>query len=427
MKTNILKSNTLESFLESSASRYPNNTAIIEIKDYDKIYGILESKNDPNENNFNYLGKLSFSINRYLITKNIISENSKIKFIKTERHTAAFLCDNLYNLLQLFSSKLSLIQIFSIINKSNLDKVYFMQSEIEDLLEISMEFSGKIKTYRVQEKIDFLRLIKKLYQCYFIKINNYSNGVNNNCDLPIASRINLNELNIVQKDLTVTDMDLNQRDVLLMGDTLGMPTVGLLYIASYLWRNNVKSYCYFYDSSKDFETLCNNTSSLIKKIKPKIVGLSMKWFPYIEKVFETARIIKGINPDIIIVLGGNTASYYYNKVIDNDFVDYVIRGDGELPFLELCKGKNVEEIPNLVYIKKGGIYSNQIRFVHNDKNADDIYLSNLKDFLISKHASLFGMHFIPTQKGCNLNCTYCGGASEAQEKCFGRIVISLKY
>ena len=75
----------------------------------------------------------------------------------------------------------------------------------------------------------------------------------------------------------------------------------------------------------------------------------MKWFPHIARVLEICKIVKAYDPSIIVVTGGNTASYYSEKIIRYDCVDYVILGDGEVPMLQLCRGVPAEEIPNCVY------------------------------------------------------------------------------
>lgn len=61
----------------------------------------------------------------------------------------------------------------------------------------------------------------------------------------------------------------------------------------------------------------------------------------------------------IVVLGGYHASSLGSRILEaNDFVDYVVDGDGELPFRELLVGRSPSEIPGLIYRTANGIKRN---------------------------------------------------------------------
>ena len=67
----------------------------------------------------------------------------------------------------------------------------------------------------------------------------------------------------------------------------------------------------------------------------------------IQQTLEVARLIKAINKDIKILLGGPEVSYEYNDVIGLDEVDYIITGEGETPFKEFINNyPNIENVPN---------------------------------------------------------------------------------
>ncbi|MFH0709276.1 MAG: DUF4080 domain-containing protein [Pseudomonadota bacterium] len=73
----------------------------------------------------------------------------------------------------------------------------------------------------------------------------------------------------------------------------------------------------------------------ILKHSPKIIGISV----YIWNASQTAElieIIKKVAPDTVIVLGGPEAGYTPHRV-DFSRADYIISGEGEVAFYELCK------------------------------------------------------------------------------------------
>lgn len=80
-------------------------------------------------------------------------------------------------------------------------------------------------------------------------------------------------------------------------------------------------------------------------VNPRIIGIGV----YIWNAFETAQlieIIKKVSPESIIVLGGPEAGYLPHRV-NFDHADYIISGEGEVAFYELCRtlidGKNPQE------------------------------------------------------------------------------------
>jgi amino acid adenylation domain-containing protein len=207
--------------------------------------------------------------------------------------------------------------------------------------------------------------------------------------------------------------------VLFLGDRTGPASTGLLYIASFLRRNGIEAYCQWNDTHTTRITLKNNVEKLLSRIHPEIVGVSMKWFPHMARVLEICRLVKSYDPSIIIVVGGNTASYYCDEIIRHDCTDYVIRGDGEIPMLALCRGEDY--IPNSVYKEKGKIIKNPITYVQDERNTSGIYLSHLDEIFISKKDPyLASCFFINTGKGCSMQCFYCAGCQEAQIKTFNR-------
>ncbi len=208
--------------------------------------------------------------------------------------------------------------------------------------------------------------------------------------------------------------------VLLVGATPGMATVGLLYLTSYLNRNGINAFCQLSDNNTSDDALKTNIHRLLSEFQPTLIGVSIKWFQHIARGLRICDLVKQFSPSTKVVVGGNTASYFRNDVIHNGNIDYVICGDGEVPLLMLCQGK--EEIPNLVYKYNDQVKETDFRYVHNHDNSEEIFFSNLDEIVVDgDKLSSFPFIYINTGKGCNQNCFYCGGSRQTQIDTFNRV------
>ncbi|MDO9206791.1 MAG: radical SAM protein, partial [Sulfuricurvum sp.] len=73
----------------------------------------------------------------------------------------------------------------------------------------------------------------------------------------------------------------------------------------------------------------------ILKHTPKIIGMSV-YIWNASEIAELIEILKKVSPDTVIVLGGPEAGYLPHRV-DFSHADYIISGEGEVAFYELCK------------------------------------------------------------------------------------------
>ena len=68
--------------------------------------------------------------------------------------------------------------------------------------------------------------------------------------------------------------------------------------------------------------------------KPRIVGIGV-YIWNVTDVYELIEIIKKVSPETVVVLGGPEVSYTPFRV-DMSRADYIIQGEGEVSFYELC-------------------------------------------------------------------------------------------
>jgi len=105
--------------------------------------------------------------------------------------------------------------------------------------------------------------------------------------------------------------------------------------------------------------------------KPELVGITLPFATQISSVYSIINLVKEIDKDIITVIGGCTASSYPQQILkQNQNIDIVVVGEGELTFQELLEGKKMNEIDGIVYRDENKVVSNSPR--HLIENLDEI-------------------------------------------------------
>ena len=78
----------------------------------------------------------------------------------------------------------------------------------------------------------------------------------------------------------------------------------------------------------------------LKNKKVQVAALPLHWHQQSYDVLETARVIKQEQPDVLLVLGGATASFFHHEIMASyPQVDAIIRGDAEKPLLALMRSE----------------------------------------------------------------------------------------
>ncbi|MEA1919520.1 MAG: cobalamin-dependent protein, partial [Campylobacterota bacterium] len=78
-----------------------------------------------------------------------------------------------------------------------------------------------------------------------------------------------------------------------------------------------------------------NIAEKLLTCKPRIIGISV-YIWNASDVEELLHIIKKVAPQTVVVLGGPEASYMPHRV-NFDAADYIVSGEGEEVFYELCQ------------------------------------------------------------------------------------------
>jgi radical SAM superfamily enzyme YgiQ (UPF0313 family) len=160
----------------------------------------------------------------------------------------------------------------------------------------------------------------------------------------------------------------------------------------------------YYHFGKSFDEI----EAEIADIQPDIVGISSLFTPYYREVLEVAARVKK-RLCVPVVVGGSHASAVPTSLLVSPAVDYVIRGEGEKPFVEFLRyiggRKRREDVPNLVYKSKGELCFNRMA---ENFAVDELPFPDLSDFLPRDYQlARKPMTFMITSRSCPHKCSFC--------------------
>jgi len=173
-----------------------------------------------------------------------------------------------------------------------------------------------------------------------------------------------------------------------------LPPLGLLQVASYAkaktdWQVKV------YDSNIEERLL----GDLIYDYKPDLVGITATTFTLLSAL-RIAKKVKSYLFSTKVVLGGVHASIYPNETAKLSYIDYVVAGEGEKPFVKL-----LEDISKAR--ENGHIYQSRELIPELDNlPVPDRTMTNYKAY-----SSLLGskgyITTMMTSRGCPYHCIFC--------------------
>ena len=169
-------------------------------------------------------------------------------------------------------------------------------------------------------------------------------------------------------------------------------------------RSPFRTFHHYYHFGASFEEIAEYISAQ----KPDLVGISALFTPYQREVIETAEAIKSKSKTLILA-GGSHVSADPEGMLLEPAIDFIIRGEGERPIVELVKvlqnRKRLDRVPNLGF-KRGG----QLMFNEMEENfqVEEIPFPVLDD-LNPEHYTNEGeaLCFIITSRGCPYKCSFC--------------------
>jgi len=178
------------------------------------------------------------------------------------------------------------------------------------------------------------------------------------------------------------------------------PPYSILFIADYLLKRNVdvKIFDLRFDRlSQVFDAISNN--------EPEFVGISVMTGPQIYYALKICEAIKKEFNKIKIVWGGIHSTILPTQTLQNKFIDFVIRGEGEKAYHELVSGKNINQIKGLSLKKGKKIFHNPN---YNLLTSSEINKLSIPWTLINPKRYIRNGNFnIITSRGCPFKCAFC--------------------
>lgn len=181
---------------------------------------------------------------------------------------------------------------------------------------------------------------------------------------------------------------------------------GLAIIAACLVKDNIDT------KVLDVSALRLNTEDIVVFIKNEkfdYFGFTATTF-VIEDSLKIAKVCKDTCSGSKIIFGGVHPTIFPEEVLNNEFVDYVVRGEGEESVVELLKN-GPGSVKGISYKRNGKIIHNPARPLL--ENLDSIPLPAYQLFPMSAyHPAVGGYRQVPaismiTSRGCPGRCSFC--------------------
>jgi B12-binding domain/radical SAM domain protein len=203
-----------------------------------------------------------------------------------------------------------------------------------------------------------------------------------------------------------------------------MYPLGFLTMASYLHDRGMKvrivNLALRMMNSRRFDV-----PRFLARQKPKAVGIDLHWLPHAHGALEVARIVKELYPDVPVIMGGLSSSYFHRELIGYPQVDFVLRGDSTEPplhelLIALQGGTPVDKIANLTWKDAAGVHVNPLTFVPMSLDYVDLRPDLMVEMVVRYRDLESALPFngwwnnpittVFTVKGCAFECVTCGSS-----------------
>ena len=188
------------------------------------------------------------------------------------------------------------------------------------------------------------------------------------------------------------------------------PPLGILYVAAYA-RENTPHEIKVIDAvveELDYTAL----KARIALEKPDVVGITATTFTLVDAC-ETARLVKEINKEIQVVMGGPHPYIYPEETINLPAVDFLVLGEGEEVFAALINSLHnpaaLRRVMGLVFKHNGEIINTGNPTLMEDLDSLPFPARDLTPYrkyysLIAKTQPVTTMI---TSRGCPFRCLFC--------------------
>ncbi len=203
-----------------------------------------------------------------------------------------------------------------------------------------------------------------------------------------------------------------------------MYPLGFLTIASYLHARGVKvrivNLALRMMNSRRFDV-----PAFLARQRPKAVGIDLHWLPHAHGALEVARIVKEVHPEVPVIMGGLSSSYFHRELIGYPQVDFVLRGDStEEPLHRLLTALRdrspLSAIANLTWKEAGQVRTNPHAYLPTALDYVDLQPDLMVEMVLRYRDLESTLPFngwwnnpitaVFTVKGCAYECVTCGSS-----------------
>ncbi len=206
--------------------------------------------------------------------------------------------------------------------------------------------------------------------------------------------------------------------------------LGFLTISEYLSRHGL-SVRIVNIALKMLRDRAFDPAACVKGLRPSLAfGIDLHWLPHADGSLALAELTKRLHPEIPIILGGLSATYYHEEIMrDYPFIDFVVRGDTteeavRLLLAAIKRGNGYADVPNLVWRDEQGritvnkqAYSprtlDHIAFDYSHLIRMAIRYRDPFGYIPFKYWPAYPVTALLSCRGCRHNCGSCGGSRSA--------------
>lgn len=151
-----------------------------------------------------------------------------------------------------------------------------------------------------------------------------------------------------------------------------------------------------------------------RSLNPDIVGVTSATLTY-NPALDILKAAKSALPNVLTMIGGPHVTVMDKETFqDSNYVDIVVRSEGEQTMLELAKlvsegkAKKLDDVLGITYQKEDKIFRNLDRPFMTD--IDSLPFPAHKHFDVGKY-KILNRTYLPlvTSRGCPFNCAFCAG------------------
>lgn len=216
-------------------------------------------------------------------------------------------------------------------------------------------------------------------------------------------------------------------DVIPSSPVFEMYPIGFLTLAAFLrrhgYRVRIVNLALLMMRSRRFDP-----ERFLRRLRPKLFGIDLHWLPHAHGGLALAALLKSIHPQIPIVFGGISATYFHRELAEDPAVDFVLRGAVTEPSLlallrELEGAHRFDAVPGLTWKDAAGVRINADALPATSLDEYGLDLGMMVstvirslDFWTSAPFHSWWRHPITavfTVKGCARGCVTCGASRPA--------------